>query len=106
VRRGIHTSRYHPTELLIWGLAPFKELVEFGLGDDRSHVVNLAKRREIVMSKKRIKKWKIVLVVAESYTREAGWMTKEEMFRAVKTSIDLPVGIELLSGGATETSKL
>lgn len=52
------------------------------------------------------KKWKVVMVVADEWNREAGYLTPLLLVDAIKAALDLPPSIELLSIGAQEVSKL
>jgi hypothetical protein len=46
------------------------------------------------------KKWRVVMIVADTWNKECGWMSAEEIVRAVKASMDLPIGLEITGIGA------
>jgi hypothetical protein len=49
------------------------------------------------MSKKRTKRWKIVMTVEESW--DGGWMTDRSIAGTVKRALDLPPGIQITALG-------
>jgi hypothetical protein len=67
------------------------------LNSETSARKNMAKRK---------KKWKVVMVVSDEWSREAGYLDAEAVVAAIKESLDLPPSIKLLSIGAREASKV